>query len=275
MLTYHDIRTSFRKLQIDPHKPLIFHASLSSFGEIRGGVDTVMGILLLTSDALLAPAFTYKTMVIPEDGPQNNGITYGSGRDLNRMAQFFEKDMPADPTISYLSEALRLHPRSDGRSMHPILSFTGFNARQGLDRQSLLNPLGPIEWLYEENGNVLLMGVDHTANTGIHLAEKLAGRKQFVRWALTPQGVVECKGFPGCSDGFNEAETVLRDMTHEVRLGEMRIRVLPIRSMLAEIIDILELNPLALLCNREDCERCNEIRRTISQPDPEAVEIEE
>jgi aminoglycoside 3-N-acetyltransferase len=60
------------------------------------------------------------------------------------------------------------------------------------------DPLAPVGALAEENGTVLLIGVNHTVNTSIHYAEKIAGRKQFIRWALTPQGVRECPGFPGC-----------------------------------------------------------------------------
>ncbi len=43
------------------------------------------------------PAFTYKTMLTPLTWSENNGITYGSGADVNRMAEFFDSQMPADP----------------------------------------------------------------------------------------------------------------------------------------------------------------------------------
>ena len=67
----------------------------------------------------------------------------------------------------------------------------------------------PVGALAEENGTVLLIGVNHTVNTSIHFAEKLAGRRQFIRWALTRDRVVECPGFPGDSEGFEILATDL------------------------------------------------------------------
>jgi aminoglycoside 3-N-acetyltransferase len=172
--------------------------------------------------------------------------------------------MPVDNTIGILAETLRQHPKSDGRSTHPILSFTGINVSPALENQSVSDPLAPLEWLYQQNGYVVLIGTDHTANTSIHYAEKLAGLQQFTRWALTASGVMECPGFPGCSRGFDKAEPVLRDITREVRVGNARVRSLPIQPMVAKLVDILQENPLALLCEDHDCLICNDVRKAIS-----------
>jgi aminoglycoside 3-N-acetyltransferase len=71
----------------------------------------------------------------------------------------------------------------------------------------------------ELDGWVLLFGVDHTVNTAIHYAESLAGRKSFVRWALTREGVRQCPGFPGCSNGFWQAKQYLEPITKHVSIG--------------------------------------------------------
>ena len=99
------------------------------------------------------------------------------------MVEFYRSDMPVDPSMGTLAEALRTHPKA-ARSKHPILSFTGINAKPFLDVQTIQEPL-PSYYLTNEEGWVLLLGVDQTANTSIYYGEKLAGRKQFVRWALT------------------------------------------------------------------------------------------
>jgi aminoglycoside 3-N-acetyltransferase len=248
---------------LKPRHPLIVHASLDSFGqEVRGGAQTLLGALLLTSDAIMMPTFTYKTMLIPESGPENNGITYGSGTALNRLAEFYRPDMPADPLMGMLAETLRQHPRAQ-RSNHPILSFSGINVGEALRTQTLREPLAPIQRLAQAHGWVLLIGVDHTVNTSIHLAERLAGRHQFVRWALTPAGVKECPNFPGCSDGFQQAEDLLREITRRVMIGKALIRALPLRSMLDILRQKIEAEPLALLCERADCERCQAVRKIL------------
>jgi aminoglycoside 3-N-acetyltransferase len=255
MLSYRDILNGFRSLEIDSNCPIIVHASLRAFGEVRGGVDTLLGVLLQLYPRLMAPAHTYLTMIAPEDGPENNGMTYGSGDNLNRMAEFYKADMPCDRLMGALPEALRRHPNAS-RSDHPILSFTGIGVRSALEKQTLDDPFTPIGALAEEDGWVLLLGVDHTVNTSMHYAEKLAGRRQFIRWALANKGVVECKGFPGCSLGFEKAAPRLADMTRRVKIGSAEVRSLPLRPMFERVIAMIRENEEALLCDDPECERC-------------------
>jgi aminoglycoside 3-N-acetyltransferase len=254
MLTFRDFITGMRKLEIDRSRPVIAHASLSAFGEVHGGAETMIGALLSSFDTLIMPAFTYKTMLIPEMGPLENAIIYGSGKDTNRMAEIYQPDMPSDPLMGVVAESLRLHPKAN-RSAHPILSFAGVNAAQILDSQTLDEPLNPIEDLKEQAGWVLLMGVDQTVNTSIHYAERLAGRKGFVRWALTSTGVVICPGFPGCSDGFNEVTSHLTDIIRRVEVGASVIQAMPVNDLVERVCAIIKEKPVALLCQREDCER--------------------
>ncbi len=245
--------------------PVVVHASLSAFGEVDGGAETVVAALLQTFATVLAPAFTYKTMVTPLTGPAENGITYGSGGDRNRMAEFFDPQMPVDRLIGVIPETLRRQPQAR-RSTHPILSFTGVGAESLLAAQTLAEPLAPLQALAEADGWALLLGVDHTVNTSIHCAEKLAGRRTFVRWALTPQGVVECPGFPGCSAGFQAVAPLVEGETRQTVIGRARVQALPLRPLFETVIACIRQNPLALLCQQEDCERCNQIRGRLTRP---------
>jgi aminoglycoside 3-N-acetyltransferase len=262
MITYRQFAVGLLTLELDRSRPVIVHASLSALGQVAGGPETVLGAILAASHGIMMPTFTYKTMVTPEVGPPDNGLVYGSNRDLNLMAQFYTADMPADPLMGRAAESLRQHPRAS-RSSHPILSFAGINVDQALQAQTLENPLAPIEVLSEAGGIVLLIGVDHTANTSIHLAEKHAGRRQFVRWALTPKGVVECPGFPGSSDGFQEAEQYLEGITRRVTVGNARIQALPLPEMLGLLEQVIRNNPLALLPEESEDLRVQDARRTV------------
>jgi aminoglycoside 3-N-acetyltransferase len=259
MLSYRDLITGFKKLEIDPNKPVILHASLSSFGEIRGGADTLLGATLASFQSIMSPTFTYKSMIIPETGPDNNGLEYGSGRDLNKMAEFYTQDMPADRLMGILAEKIRLHPQAQ-RSTHPILSFSGIHLSEAFDLQSLEEPFAPIQWLVDHQGYVLLMGVDHTVNTSIHLAEQKAGRNAFIRWALTPGTIYECPGFPGCSDGFNQATIHLADITQVIKIGDADMMAIPLQEMVNILVPIIQSDPFALLCEKETCPRCQTIR---------------
>ena len=259
MLTFRDLASGLRKLEVDPAKPVIIHASLSSFGEIRGGVDTLLGAILANFPSILTPAFTYKTMLTPESGPADNGIIYGTAYTQNRMAEFFTPDLPCDRSMGILAEKIRAHPKAT-RSSHPILSFTGINLEKIIASQSVEEPLAPIQSLYEQEGTVLLLGVDHTVNTSIHLAESMAGRKTFTRWALTPTAIIECVNFPGCSDGFNQVQYLLEDNTQIIQIGDAKIICLPVKPMVDKLVNHLEDQPLALLCDREQCPRCDAVR---------------
>src|SRR5574342_551705 len=216
MLTSEDFTSALESLNLE-NKPAIAHASLKSFGAIHGGAETVLDALLASLSGLVMPAFTYKTMVTPEVGPPNNGLVYGSQRDLNLMAVPFRYTLTVDPLIGMTSETLRYYPGAM-RTAHPILSFVGINVNDALVSQTLYHPLAPIGWLADRDGWVLLLGVDQTVNTGIHYAERLAGRRQFVRWAITGNRIIECPGFPNCSDGFEAIRSDVQVVTRRAHV---------------------------------------------------------
>jgi len=94
------------------------------------------------------------------------------------------------------------------------------------------------------------------------LTEKLAGRKQFIRWALAGDRVVECPNFPGDSSGFQAIEEHVKADTRRVEIGKVCIQAVPLKRLFDEVVILIKKNPLALLCERMDCERCNAVRET-------------
>jgi aminoglycoside 3-N-acetyltransferase len=259
MLTYREAATAFIDLQIPSDSPVIVHASLSAFGDVRGGAETILGALSMISKEILMPAFTFKTMVIPKEGPPDNGMTYGSGEDINQMAEFFRHDLPVDPLIGSIPETFRQLSQTK-RTSHPIFSFSATNLDYALRSQTLSDPFTPIAAISSMKGWVLLLGVDQTVNTSIHYAEKLAGRRQFIRWALTHSGIVECPGFPGCSDGFNAISPMLEDVTRKVNMNGSQVQAIPLNFLIHAVKTAIDADPFALLCDRQACERCNAIR---------------
>ncbi len=256
-----DLLLGLRELHLGD-APVIIHSSLRSFGEVEGGAQSVVDALAVVFPSAIVPTFTYKTMLTPLTGPANNAITYGSGANQNRMAEFFTPWMPADPLMGIIPETFRRHPRTK-RSIHPIQSFAGINAENLLNAQSLADPLGPLLALEKAGGWAVLMGVNHTVNTSIHAAEKLAGRPQFLRWALTPKGVRECPGFPGCSAGFQAIAPEMEKFTRKVQIGAASVQALPLAMLFKVVIARIKKDPLALLCQQEDCERCNQVRTLV------------
>ena len=253
-----DLKTGLAKLGLTKHL-VIAHASLKAFGHIEGGAETMLAALLDSVRGIIMPTFTYKSMLNPEVGPPRNGITYGSETDLNKLAEAFHPDMPADKMMGVLPEFLRKHPKAK-RSSHPIQSFAGIRADAVINSQRSYDPLAPIGMLADQDGWVLLLGVDHTVNTSIHYAERLAGRLQFIRWALLQDRVVECSGFPGDSDGFNVIAPALEKYTRRVEIGDALVQAVHLKSLIKVVMDQIKENPFALLCQRQDCERCTAVR---------------
>jgi aminoglycoside 3-N-acetyltransferase len=200
-------------------------------------------------------------MITPEVGPPNNGITYGAEKDLNKMAETFTVDMPADRMMGILPESLRNHPAAK-RTTHPILSFAGIGADLELGTQTLFEPFAPIGALAEQDGWAVLINVDQSVNTSIHYGEKLAGRRQFVRWAVMNNMIVECPNFPGDSSGFNAIASYIKPDTRRVDMGEAFIQAIPLQRLLKAVQELIQVDPLALLCHRTDCERCNAVRNS-------------
>jgi len=248
---------------------VIAHGSFKSLGQVQGGPKVVIDALVKTCGSLVMPTFTYQTMVTPLVGPPNNALDYAEEEARRKGASIgtldalpFRRDLPADEEMGILAETLRKHP-SAKRSFHPILSFSGVNADFALDRQPIYDPLAPIGALAEKNGWAVLIGVDHSVNTSIHYAEKLAGRKQFVRWALARRRIIQCPGFPGDSSGFNEIVNYLGTGVEAITIGEARVQAVQLNNLIDRVKILIKSNPRALLCERKECARCNAVRASL------------
>ncbi len=261
IVTYRDIFRALRELGLSGHGDIIVHASLSALGEVRGGAESVVGALMASSSTLVMPAFTYQTMVWPQSGPPGNACTYGDHAEENARAVMFNCDLPVDPGLGEIAESFR-HVSRARRSDHPVLSFTaiGEHTAEILGAQTLDNPLGPVEWLYHHEGDVVLLGADHRANMAIHLAEELAGRKQFIRWAVGPERAYRLPRFPGCSNGFNAIAGRLAWVTQQATLGSTTLQRIPLKDLVEVVMRAIQEDRQALLCDDPACARCNAVR---------------
>lgn len=259
MLTYHRLISALKYIGLRKDTPALTFFGSGIFEETQGGIATLMGALLSTVDNVMLPAFTYSTMVIPESGPEENLIDYGSGREANLEATIFSYTLPSEMGNQAAIDHLRNFP-GVYRSSHPILSFYGL----GLDIALIDHPPGkpylPIQKMIDLDGWVILLGAKSSQNFAIHYAERLSGRKQFTRWALTPNGIAQCEHFPGCPDGFSKLNYYLHEDLHKVTLDEFTIQGVPVKILVETATALLKEDPFALLCNDLNCARCNIVR---------------
>lgn len=267
IISFRDFDKAFEKLEIPKNNPVIAHVSLDAFDQITGGEDAILGALIDNFDRILMPAFTYQTLVTPKTGPKNNGIDYGARSEDSLLAEIFYEDTPVSPEIGKVEEKFRTHPDTT-RSHHPVLSFSGINIPTTLSQQTINKPYAPLAYLQKKKTWVLLIGATHQKNVSLHLAEQKAGRHQFTRWALTRTGIKQFSPFPGCSKGFEEIRPYLNKIAHRERIGENWVHAFPMNEMINIVVKHLQENPLAMLCGRANCLRCQEIRKIISTTHP-------
>jgi len=262
VLTYRGLTQAFHQLDMQPGGVVLAHVADDFAAQVVGGADTVLGALLASTTGLLMPAFTLRCQVVPEIGPADNGLDYRAQHDLSQQAEFFRPQLPIDAHLGEVAEALR-QKQGAARSMHPLLSFCGWQADELLTAQSLESPLAPLAQLAACDGDILLLGAGQRDNVALHYAESMAGRRQFIRWALTPTGVRQCPGMPGCAEGFEALTPRLTGIGHSLELGGRPARLLPLRDLVHTVVGWLRQDPRALLCNRTGCEACAAVRASV------------
>jgi len=259
MFTYRDLTKAFNNVGLGPQSRVLLHASIPSIGEIAGGSQTLIGAIIATVETVITPSFTSKAMVIPPFGPEGNALVYNPSQGSESVGEIFHADLPPDAQLGEVAETILQHP-DVSRSQHPLLSFAGINADEALAAQTLEEPWSPIKWLADADGDVCLMGVDHTWNVAIHFAERLAGRKQFLRWAMVESKVVEVPNFPGCSKGFQDIAPYLQGIVRMVPMGETVVQVYPLRDLINITTGRIRGDPEAFLCDDPECMFCESVR---------------
>lgn len=261
-VTERDINDGLRVLGLNKSCAVIAHSSLRSFGYVEGGPITVCRALVTVCGTVMVPAFSdhLTSLRMAPPGPQRPYNAYRVASswqafdDALARAMPFSEDLVIDPEIGVVPETMRRHlPHS--RSRHPMLSFiaTGKHGKQLTEAARLNWPLGPIEVLAEFDGYVLLLGVGHDKNTAIHLAEQRLGRSCFRRYAKVADGVwMELPNIPGESEAFVDIEPELTAVTHEVRIGQCRARLISVADVLATATRMIHADPGALLTRRAD-----------------------
>lgn len=259
MVTQKDIENGLREIGLERGDIVMVHSSLSRFGEVEGGADTVV-------DAILAVIGPEGTMVVP---------TFNYNPD------------PFDPKVTpsltgAITEAVRHRPDAV-RSLHPTHSVAaiGEDVERITGGHEDVDAFGTGSALYnilEMNGKILQLGVTHTSNSMIHVAEEIAQMPYLhVSRSVTikgPNGQVITKTIrrPGCSRGFNKIEDDLEQtgQLRETMIGKSRVRLMPAATLVAVAVQMLKDDPASLLCDIGDCTVCAEARAVIS-----AIEVAE
>ena len=262
-VTSNDISAGIRSLGLS-QAPVCVHSSLRSFGQVTGGAPSVVEGLLAEGCTVLVPTFSSEAYEVPAPPGvrlARNGFTENEPPiEMSRGKGVYtpdstevDSDMGAIPA-SVLATAGRL------RSPHPIRSFAAIGPRAGalIPGGSAPELFGPLSRLAEVDGSLLLMGVDLDKLTAIHLAEQLAGRRMFCRWAYGRDGRPEGVEIGGCSDGFVGLEAILKPLQRLTEVGDSPWRAYPARELLQRASTAIRQEPGLTHCRDPRCVRCED-----------------
>ena len=175
---------------------LLVHSSLSGLGWVCGGAQAVVEGLL---DALGPQG----TLVVPTHTSGNcDPATWGNPPAPKDWWPVIRAELPGfDPRLSPthhmggIVEAARTWPGAR-RSAHPQVSFAAIGPQAdavtgGHSLESGFGERSPVARMHDLDGDVLLLGVGHGANSSLHLAEDRvpdAPRERSSAAVATPAG---------------------------------------------------------------------------------------
>lgn len=263
-VTAADIVAGLRGIGVKPDTLAVAHVSLRAFGHVEGGAAAVVAALTEACDTVIMMAASGLFSALPAPpGPQRPDNAYYSAPDWESFdhavaaATPYRKDLRVDPWLGATCEAIRVTPGAV-RGPHPLCSFVavGAHAEELIAHESHERMLGSLERLVELDGQVLLLGVGHHADTTIHVAEQALGRGCFFRYALDATGCwTELPMISGESHRFDDLEPQLAPYTFETTIGNARVRRIAMRDVIDVTTNAILDDPAVGLCDDEEC-RC-------------------
>jgi aminoglycoside 3-N-acetyltransferase len=241
-------------------KVVVVHSSLASFGTVDGGAAAVAQAFLDEGCTIVVPTFSYWCEVNPPAGIR---LARNGGRRRLPDKPAADGFWPGMPEVSREMGAIpawvAAHPGRH-RGNHPLNSFAAVGplAAAVTGGQQPQDVYAPLRVAAESGGCVALLGVDLTSMTLIHLAEQVAGRQLFVRWALLAGGRRIPARVGSCSSGFEQLAPALAPAESVSLVGGSRWRVFAAEQAVSLAAAEISARPGVTSCGRTSCTRCRD-----------------
>jgi len=267
---------------------LVVHSGFRSLEPVDGGPAAVVEALreaVGPEGTLLMPTFTTQ-LIDPATWP----VPPSPEERERLMAQMQLYDPAKSPPHKMGAVATALW-RTPGarRSLHPITSWTAIGPlAEALTadhpREDPEGRHGPVGRAWERDARVLLLGVDHDANTTIHLAESLLDMPHLyalpdcyperaadgaIVWRPVTKTTKCSDGFVGIGPRLEAAGAVRRG-----QVGQAPCMLLRSREIVRVAVELLLREPEALLCGDAECVHCptsRQLLRAWKRPAPPAL----
>jgi aminoglycoside N3'-acetyltransferase len=247
MITIPEIVSQLRALGVSQGDVLLVHTSFRAVRPVEGGPAGLIEALRTA----LGPA---GTLVMPswtddDDSPFDPATTPAAG-DLGVTADTFWR-MPGVRRANHFFACAAVGPAAEYILSDPL----------PLPPHRLESPVGRV---HELDGQVLLLGVNHDADTTIHLAELLAGVPYRVpnHCTVLENGRavrIDYGENDHCCLRFSFADDWLRErgLQREGPVGHAHARLVRARDVVAVTREHLARDPLLFLHPRGECVECD------------------
>jgi aminoglycoside 3-N-acetyltransferase len=242
-----DIVYGLRRLGLETGAHALVHSSLSSFGHVRGGADTVIDALLETvgpGGTVLVPTLTGSETLSAENPP------------------FFDPGTTPCWT-GRIPECFRQRPQTV-RSLHPTHSVAAIGAQARAlteGHEYSVTPCGPDSpygRLARAGGVILFLGVTHSCNTTFHHVEEIVGVPYHMQPGLAAAQVVKNGQTHtvhlmlhryGAERDFERLEPAFRErgIQRDGQIGQAHVRLIDARRMVELTRQALLQDPTVLL----------------------------
>ncbi len=257
--TVESLRDDFEALGIEKGMVLLVHSSLSALGWVCGGAVAVIIALqevLGETGTLVMP--THSTDLSEPSQWKNPPVPESWWQTIRETMPAYDPHLTPTRSMGKIAETFRKQ-KDVLRSGHPQSSFCacGPQASYIINNHSLAYGMGessPLARIYDLQGYVLLLGVEHSSNTSIHLAEYRANfpTKRIVRegapisqassrvWTTFEDIDVDASDFDRIGEDFlrSDAGKVVR----QGKIGIADCQLIPQRAIVDFAVDWLAEN---------------------------------
>lgn len=255
-----DVASVLETLELKKSSNVIVHCSLSSIGFVCGGAQIIIESLIdaVGSDGtILMPTQSWKNLD-PE-----TGVHWEEPKEwwdaIRENWPAYNKYVTPTNTMGAVAEMFRSWPGAL-RSDHPARSVAawGKNAELFTKDHDLCNIFGdgsPLGRLYDNDGWILLIGVDYDKNTSLHLADARANFKSKHNtvehsaimengkriWKAYETLAVDGEDFVEIGAAF-ENSSEGKDAVRKTMLGNAELRLIRMRPLVDFAVKWIEAN---------------------------------